>query len=100
MKSKIKLNKSQVDTLKRLIFNNGVDYQCIIATEELSELIKEVTKMIRSEGNIDNLVEEIADVFIVVSQLILMFDIDCRKIDKVIDFKIGRLKTKLDKVAT
>ena len=56
----------------KLIQKFGVENQCVVAVEELSELQKEVCKMLRKIGNVHNLVEEIADVQIILEQLVLI----------------------------
>ncbi len=45
------------------------DLQVIVAVEELSELSKELTKYLRHQGNMENIIEEIADVEIMTEQL-------------------------------
>lgn len=48
-------------------------HQVIVAIEELSELQKELTKWLRSKGNTAGLMEEMADVSIMLNQLELIF---------------------------
>lgn len=50
--------------------------QLIVAIEELSELIKELTKCLRCEDNVDHISEEMADVYIMLDQLRIMFNND------------------------
>ena len=52
----------------------GKEKQLVVAMEECSELIKELSKFIRGKGNIKNLAEEIADVEIMIGQLLLIFN--------------------------
>jgi len=52
----------------------GKNKQLVVAMEECSELIKELSKCIRDKGNIQNLAEEIADVEIMIGQLLLIFN--------------------------
>lgn len=61
------------------VFNDAVYYfgkqhQRQKAIEELSELIKEVSKEQIGEGNIEHLAEEMADVEITMEQLKIMYD--------------------------
>ena len=56
----------------KLIQKFGVENQSVVAVEELSELQKEVCKMLRKIGNVHNLAEEIADVQIILEQLVLI----------------------------
>ena len=51
----------------------GTRSQIIVAIEELSELTKELTKHLRGEDNINHISEEMADVYIMLEQLGLMF---------------------------
>lgn len=65
----------KVELIKDLIATYGTHHQCDIAKEECSELIKEVSKLTRGEGNIQNLAEEMADVSNCIEQLQIMFGI-------------------------
>lgn len=51
----------------------GKTSQMIVAIEECSELIKELTKNLRGEDNIDHISEEMADVYIMLEQLAMIF---------------------------
>lgn len=53
----------------------GVDHQTIICVEELSELQKELTKILRGKGDYMHLAEEIADVVITVEQMVQFYGI-------------------------
>lgn len=48
-------------------------HQVIVAIEEMAELQKELTKWLRSKGNAAGLLEEMADVSIMLNQLQLIF---------------------------
>jgi len=61
---------------KQSIKKFGRDKQLIIAIEELSELIKEITKYLRGIGNKQNISEEIADCSIMIEEIIQMFNIN------------------------
>ena len=49
--------------------------QKVIATEEMAELIKELSKNFRGQPNRDAIAEEIADVSIMLEQLCMIYDI-------------------------
>lgn len=51
----------------------GERTQMIVALEELSECQKEICKMLRGEGNVDHLAEEIADAQIMLEQITMIF---------------------------
>ena len=61
---------------KRIIEKFGKEAQTIVAIEELSELQKALCKYLRGQDNFENIVEEIADVKIMLEQLELIFDCD------------------------
>ena len=64
------------DIYRKAIKKFGATMQMNVAMEECSELIKEISKIIRGKGNLANLAEEIADVEIMLEQLKLMYYIE------------------------
>ncbi|MEG0941923.1 MAG: hypothetical protein RSE64_08510 [Oscillospiraceae bacterium] len=71
----------------------GAEAQIVVAIEELSELIKALTKFLRADGSqteavLENIREELADVSIMLNQLELIFggysDIECAKLERLI----------------
>lgn len=79
------------DVYKEAILKKGKSHQLIVAIEELSELQKEITKSLRGHLNIDHLIEEIADVQIIIEQLMLMFEVKNEEIEREKNYKISRL---------
>ena len=72
----------------------GEKLQSTVAIEEMSEVIKEITKMQRGELNREHMAEEIADATIMLEQMRYFFglnDIVCWKMDE----KIKRLDDNL-----
>lgn len=69
---------------------NGLDKQLVVAVEELSEVQKEICKVLRGEGSMAHLAEEIADATIMLEQLRLFFDIN-QKVCEQMDAKMTRL---------
>ena len=94
------MDVKQVEILDRNIIAHGTNEETVIAMEELSELIKAISK-VRRYGLIGdhkrNLIEEIADVNIVVCELMMMFDISYDDVSKVINRKIDRIAQRLNK---
>ena len=82
------------DILKTAISECGEKHQIIIAIEELSELIKELTKYLRNGDNEEHLTEEMADVYIVLEQLLIMFN-NQEKVTEYEQFKLSRLWQRL-----
>ena len=58
------------DNIEYLAKYNGLNKVSNLVIEECSELIKELTKLNRNIGNLDNVKEEICDVTITIKQLI------------------------------
>ena len=71
----------------------GKQAQQIMATEEMAELTKEISKNIRGYDNLDEMAEEIADVEIMLEQLAGIHGLE----EKVENWKKKKLK-RLDKV--
>lgn len=69
--------------------------QLIIALEELSELQKELCKHLRSNGKRENIIEELADVYIMAEQIGMYFGATTDEIQRVVDYKIKRTKKRL-----
>ena len=95
MLTKEMLNDLQKNALVKALEKFGSISELIITVEELSELQKEVTKQLRNEGKMENLVEEMADVYIVMEYLKLIFAINDEDIKTEIAFKIDRLMSRL-----
>ena len=82
--------------LSKAICKYGIDKQSAVAIEELSELQKEVCKALRGQLNKDNMVEEMADVWIVIEQLKMIYNITDEDVRKEVHKKIHRLKERLE----
>ena len=89
-----KMNVKEV--LKKAIETYGKENQSMMLFEEMAELQKEVCKSLRGNNNHDEIVEEIADVLIMIEQLKIMHDVKYRELNEMLNFKINRLKERLD----
>ena len=74
----------------------GAKMQATVAIEEMSEVIKEVTKMLRGELDREHMAEEIADATIMLEQLRQMFNIN-DSVCSWMDYKIAALQRKVRK---
>lgn len=83
-------------TLIAAIEKYGVNSQLNVVIEEMSELTKEICKNRRGRENKNEIVEELADVYIMLEQLRIIFNIDDDEIIAMKEKKIRRLKTKLE----
>lgn len=84
--------------MREVIDFYGEDMQLNICIEEMSELIKELCKVKRGRPNRDNIAEEMADVQIIMEQLLIIFD-NADEVNKWYDYKVNRLyqRLKMDK---
>lgn len=80
--------------LKEAIKTYGADAQLTVAVEELSELIKEICKLKRGEINYINIAEEMADCYIMLYQMRLIFENDAA-VSEFISAKLRRLERRL-----
>lgn len=90
------------ETMKRY----GIERQSLVAMEELSELQKAISKLVRNpeektkplefKGLRQNLIEEMADVLICMGQLIEFYKLDRYDIQSVIDSKQERQAKRLE----
>lgn len=83
------------DILIQAIEKWGDSIQLDMVVEEMSELIKEICKYKRGRVNRSEIIEEIADVSIMLEQAKIIFGISDGEINDVAHTKIGRLKYKL-----
>lgn len=65
----------EMSILQRAIAKYGEEAQMKMALEEMSELQKEICKRWRGKDNRDAIIEEVADLEIMLDQLKLMLDI-------------------------
>ena len=75
----------------------GSDAQLEMVKEECMELALAIQKYQRgfSQERLDNLIDEIADVNIMIAQANMLFDHE--KIQERIDFKLNRLQNRIDR---
>lgn len=78
---------------KAVIEKNGEDAQVRQLAEEMSELFVEVNKAMRrrADASVDHIAEEIADVRIMLDQMIVLFDIPTDTLRRWKTFKYQRL---------
>lgn len=77
-------------TITEIINKLGETNQLIIAMEECSELIKEVSKYIRTKDNKEHLTEELADVCIMIEQIRLIVGINELELYEMMQKKLKR----------
>lgn len=85
------------DTYKQAIETYGVRAQKLMAIEEMSELTKEICKDFRGKLDREYLIEEIADVLIMLDQMLLLYKISGEEVGLMRIKKVERLKERLEK---
>lgn len=70
--------------------------KCTIAMEELAELTQQISKQIRGYNNRIGLLEEMADVYICMEHLKLLFNLKDDEVQKAIDVKLERERRNCD----
>lgn len=83
------------DVLKKAIETYGAEAQLVVAIEELSELIKEICKHKRYMDNTASIIEEMADCYIMLEQMQMIFGLGSTVIKDAMAKKIARLEKRL-----
>lgn len=79
----------QAESCRTIANFYGIDSQSLIAIEEMSELIKELCKDQRGYDRNKDIIEELADVSIMLEQLITLYDCE-KEVSDMIDYKVNR----------
>lgn len=82
--------KQRVSIVRKTVNRDPWRTKCTIAMEECAELQKEISKQIRGYGDAYGLLEEIADVHIILMYLQTIFEYTDEEIQKAIDIKLRR----------
>ena len=85
---------SNKEILETALSAYGSEIQRIVAIEELSELQKELCKSLRCADNVGQIAEEIADVQIMLDQMVMLFGCS-EETEKWRADKIERLKIRM-----
>lgn len=84
------------DTLKAALNLYGAEAQTLMAFEEMSELQKELCKYARGADNRAHIAEEIADVLIMLDQMMILHDCESL-VSRCRELKIERLEQRIRK---
>ena len=88
-------NNNITDVLENAIHTYGVSLQLVIAIEEMAELTQAISKSFRGEENRDDIIGEVADVIVMLEQIILIYNLDHQDIENMIQERLARLERKL-----
>lgn len=83
------------ELLKHVITTQGTYLQTMVAIEEMSELTKELSKAIRGFDNHNEIVEELADVMIMLEQLTIMYQVNELELNEMMMVKLNRLEERI-----
>lgn len=90
------LDEKYIKIIKEIINHYGKEKQVLQSIEEMSELTKELLKNInRNRENETEIILEMADVIIMIIQLIEIFGIDHEKILGAIEYKLLRQEERM-----
>lgn len=85
------LNEKYIKIINKIINKYGKEAQVLQTVEEMSELTKELIKNInRGKDNENEITLEIADVLIMIMQLVEIYNIDGDKILGAMEYKLLR----------
>lgn len=84
-----------VNLYKELLSRFGIEKQTLMLAEEQGELIKAINKKLRGKGDRLSIVEEMADVLIMLQQIAQFFDIDKEEVNLIINKKLKRTEERL-----
>lgn len=91
------MKKENIEICRDALDTWGGNAQVMMLLEEMAELQVEVVKNInRQEKNIKEIIGETADVYIMLEQLKMKYDIE-KEVEEMIDYKVQRVKNRLDK---
>lgn len=79
---------------KELAEHYGEKHQCMLCIEEMSELIKEIVKFERKHNNYNEIAEEVADVQIMIEQVIAIYGIN-EEVERWKEKKLKRTEARL-----
>ena len=91
------VNIDRIAVLESAIATFGIRNQKVMTIEEMSELTKALCKERRARTKIEraearaNIIEEIADVYIMLQQLIMIYDKE-GECQSAVDYKVDRLE--------
>lgn len=86
----------QMAKLARIINFHGIRSQKMMMLEEMAELQKEICKDFRYERSNNAILEELADVLIMIEQMLIVYEISESEIMEMVDKKIDREIERID----
>ncbi|MCR5703741.1 MAG: hypothetical protein K6G85_03890 [Eubacterium sp.] len=88
--------KVNEDIIRESIYKYGKQMQTVVCMEELAELTQALSKQLRGSGNEENLIEEIADVYICLKMISVMYFVNEKVIEESIKNKQMRTHKRIE----
>lgn len=87
--------EERVKVYDEAITTFGANMQLVVALEEMSEVQKEICKILRGNGSVLHLAEEIADATIMLEQIRQIFGVN-EEVCQAMDRKVIRLRQRVE----
>ena len=88
--------KEYDDKLRKITKHFGVETELMKLSEELGELQNECYKRLYVDPEAGNIEDEFADVLVVLSQLLLYFNVDIDKASEIFEHKVDRTVKRIE----
>lgn len=86
----------QDEKLRKITSHFGIETELTKLSEEVGELLNECYKRHFVDPEYGNVEDELADVFVILSQIALYFNADMNKVQNIIDMKVNRTVQRID----
>ena len=88
-------NEESLSLLNAALNHWGVPLQLLVLAEECSELSAAATRVLTQKGSVDDLLGEMADVYLMLSQMVYSLP-EAAGFDQVVEEKLKKLRKRLE----
>lgn len=88
-------NEESLSLLKAALNHWGIPLQLLVLAEESSELSAAATRVLTQKGSVDDLLGEMADVYLMLSQMVYSLP-ESAGFDQVVEEKLKKLRKRLE----
>ena len=88
-------NEESLSLLKAALNHWGIPLQLLVLAEESSELSAAATRVLTQKGSVDDLLGEMADVYLMLSQMVYSLP-ESAVFDQVVEEKLKKLRKRLE----
>lgn len=89
-------DKDMDEKLKEITKHFGIETELTKLTEEMGELLNECYKRHFVDPEFGNIEDEVADVMVILMQIMLHFDVDMDKVIEIIEHKVNRTTKRIE----